>query len=159
MNSKYITPKTTELNLNPLGFYRYAEEYLKVANSCKIQESFSPVPYFLFCISIEIALKAYLLTKKVTLEELKKDIGHDLEKALKKGITLDLDEVIKIKPNYNKELHKANLYYPSTKGKGFEYFQATRAIRGYPHLPKLEVLSEFANDLVTRLESVCSDAE
>jgi hypothetical protein len=51
------------LHISPLGFHRYASEFLRAAQGFKINDGFSPVPYYLICRSTELSLKAFLLAK------------------------------------------------------------------------------------------------
>ena len=158
MGNVVVVPQTANLYLSPLGFHRYAAEFLKAAKGFQKTNTFSPVPYFLFSISIELALKAFLLAKNVSIASLISQIGHDLEKALAKAVELGLRDIVVISYHYEEELKKANCYYPTKAGKGFEYFQVGKAVRGYPNLPSLDVLSEFASTLVSKLEPICFQA-
>jgi HEPN domain-containing protein len=144
------------LHISPLGFHRYASEFLRAAQGFKISDGFSPVPYYLICRSIELALKSFLLAKGVPKRTLKeRKLSHNLEKVLKKAVSLGLDKVISIPPQHKEELRKANTYYDS---KGFEYFEVTSAAIGYPNLPDLRVLSDLASFLITRLKPLCLQA-
>jgi len=91
---------------------------------------FSPVPYYCFSRSIELSLKAFLLAKNESLDSLKRPIGHDLEKALEKAVSLGLPDIVVISSHHKAELKKANCYYSEKAGKGFEYFQVGKAVRG-----------------------------
>ena len=144
------------LHISPLGFHRYAGEFLRAAKDFPTNETFSPVPYYLICRSIELALKAFLLARGVSKRELKlRSLGHDLEKVLEKAVSMGLDEIVSISFQHNEELKKANSYYLS---KGFEYFEVISAVTGYRNLPNLTVLSEFATLLGTNLKQVCMQA-
>jgi len=142
------------LHISPLGFHRYAVEFLKAAHAFQIQDGFSPVPYYLFCRSIELVLKAFLLAKGLPKQKLKEKrrLGHDLDKILEKAISMGLNQVVSIFTQHREELRKANNYYAS---KGFEYFEVIRAVTGYRNLPDLSVLSDLASLLVSKLEPVC----
>lgn len=73
-----------------------------------------------YCLSahaIELALKAFLLSKAVTLQELKK-LGHDLEACLKRAKNLDLAESVSLAPKHEAVIRMLNSYY---KAKEFEY--------------------------------------
>jgi len=59
------------LHINPLGFHRYASEFLRAAQDFRMNDGFSPVPYYLVCRSIELALKAFLLAKGIPEGEVK----------------------------------------------------------------------------------------
>ena len=144
------------LNLSPYGFHRYAKQFLETAREVKEVDGFSPVPYYLYCRSIELGLKSYLLIKKVPIKKLKsRKLGHNLCKLLRKSRGLDLEQYIKVNDRHINELKKANDYYAS---KGFEYFQVINAARAYKGLPDLKVLSEFAFLLVEKLEAPCWQA-
>jgi len=153
MGTVEIKVPTMVLHISPLGFHRYASEFLRATKDFKINDGFSPVPYYLICRSLELALKAFLLAKGVPQKRLKeRNLGHDLEKVLKKAISMGLDKVLSITPQHEEELKKANNYYAS---KGFEYFKVIRAMTGYRDLPDISVLSDLASLLVTKLESLC----
>lgn len=145
------------VRISPLGFHQYASEFLHAARSVGVGSSFSPVPYYLYCRSLELVLKAFLLTKNVSAQELKnrKNLGHDLVKALDKAKTLGLGQLLTVTSVHENELVKANNYYAS---KGFEYFEVIKAIHGYPDLPEISILSEFASHLIAALEPVCLNA-
>lgn len=144
------------LHISPLGFHHYAAEFLRAATGLQITADFSPVPYYLFSRSIELALKAFLLAKGFPKRKLKhRSIGHDLEKALKKAVSLGLHDIVVISSRHTDELKKANNYYAS---KGFEYFKVVKAVTGYRNLPDLAVLSDLASILVSKLEPICFQA-
>lgn len=67
-------------NISPDAFKRYASHYLKCRNDFQSPDKFSPVPYFLLCRAIELALKARHLEHK-TQKEVKKTFGHNLSEA------------------------------------------------------------------------------
>ncbi len=152
MNDQVLIAQTISLNISPLGFHRYASEFLRAAKGFQTTDAFSPVPYYLFSRAIELALKAFLLAKKVPEKHLIKCISHDLEKALNKADSLGLRDIVEISCRYKDELKKANNYYAL---KGFEYFQVYRAVMRYPELPNLDVLSELASTLVSKLKQIC----
>ena len=146
------------INISPFGFFHYGKEFFDTAKGFKQSAHFSPVPYFLYCHSIELVLKAFLLVKGVPKKDLPKRnlYGHDLEKILEKAKELDLEKFVKITPEQEREISKANKYYAS---KGFEYFEVIRAVKAYPELPDLLVLDQVASELVTYLESFCLNAD
>jgi hypothetical protein len=157
MGGVVINAKPLVVNISPLGFNRYANDFLKAAQYLKGEDRFSPVPYYLYCRSIELSLKSFLLVKGVPNITLKNrnTLGHNLEKNLKKAESLGLSDVIVITTQHRMELKKANEYYAS---KGFEYFKVVKALKGYKDLPDLSVLSNLASLLVSKLEPVCLSA-
>lgn len=154
-----IRPKTATSYITPFGFFHYGKEFLDATKGLKQSARYSPVPYFLYCRSIELVLKAFLLGKRVSKKDLpKKNLWHDLEKIVKKAQALGLSEFVNITPEQEREISKANKYYAS---KGFEYFEVTKAMKAYQEPPAdLLLLKKIASNLVTcRLESFCLNAE
>lgn len=143
-------------NVSPIGFHGYASEFAKHAREAQagLEDRFSPVPYYLYCRSLELVLKAFLLAKGVPKGALKnrRTLGHDLSKNFVRAKTLGLEQVAQLAADWEAEIHKANAYYA---GKGFEYFDVVAAAQGYPHLPALDVLNEIVTTLLVRLEQVC----
>ena len=160
MKSKNVVIKAEpgHLYISPFGFFYYGKEFFNAAKGFKQSAHYSPVPYFLYCRSIELVLKAFLLGKGVPKKDLpKKNLYcHDLGKILKKAQEMGLREFVKITPDQEKEILKANKYYDSNKG--FEYFDVTKAATGYLELPDLLLLEKAAAELVTYLKSFCLNA-
>ena len=156
MKLKSITlkPEPVTTNITPFGFFHYGKEFLDATKGFVEPLDYSPVPYYLYCHSIELFLKAFLLVKGVDKKDLKdmKEYGHDLEKILKKAQKLGLIELVKITPKQEKEIQIANKYY---KYKGFEYLEVIKAGKGYQILPDLTVLKKVASELETNLKIVC----
>ncbi len=156
MTSKDVIVKVpvAVVKIGPLGFHHYAAQFLAAARSVGLGPAFSPVPYYLYCRSLELSLKAYLLAKAVPMKELKNPsiLGHNLENILGRAETLGLASVVHLNKEERQEVMKANAYYA---GKGFEYFYVGRAMTGYRNLPDLTVLEQMANRLVEKLEAVC----
>ena len=140
------------LSISPFGFFHYGKDFFDVAKGFKQSTYYSPVPYFLYCHSIELILKAFLIGNGIPKKDLRKLYGHDLEKVLTKAKDLGLSTYVKITSEQEKEISKANRYYAS---KGFEYFKVTKAVKAYPELPDLLVLEKITTELVTCLESFC----
>ncbi|MBF6594575.1 MAG: hypothetical protein IVW51_09020 [Thermaceae bacterium] len=84
---------------------------------------FSPVPYFLLCGAIELAIKAKFL-EALTQAEVKKKFGHDLEKMYN---ALDNSDKILTAHEFD-VLRQANSIY---RGKNFEYFDPEDALTGF----------------------------
>lgn len=144
--------------MSPSMFHFYAREFAKAAEGFQMIGDFSPVPYFLYCRSIELSLKAFLLAKNVSITRLKgrKGVGHDLERALEEAELQGLLDIVEIPCHYKEELKKANYYY--VKKDGFEYFESYEVFVRWDDLPSLKVLSEFASFLVAKLKKPCEEA-
>ena len=150
-----IQPASGHVNVSPSGFHRYASEFLRAADSFQSGDGFSPVPYYLHCRVIELALKAFLLAKGFSVKDLKDMLGHDLGEALNRAVQHGLQSEVTIEPKAEEEIKKANVYY---KDKGFEYFQVTKAATGYQGLPDLKILADISSRLVSGLKDVCMRA-
>jgi len=155
MDVVFIKAAPFEAKISPLGFHLTAVDFLFAARSFKKKAEFSMVPYFLYCRSIELALKGFLLAKDLPKIDMKKKLRHDLEKVLNKAKEMNLDEFVTLQPKQEQEVRKANAYYSS---KDFEYFQVMKAIKKYPDLPSLSILEEIASLLINKLQSICENA-
>ena len=149
-----IEVPTAHLDIGPFGFYRYADDYGQAANAIIPGTSFSPVPYYLYCRSLELGLKAYLLTKGLSQRKLKYRFGHNLTKLLNKAKRKGLLKIFAIKPNQEELIRNANVYY---KSKALEYFDMYRAGTGYRDLPDLTELAKISSDLLASIERECKD--
>jgi len=67
MKSKNVVIKAEpgHLHISPFGFFHYGKEFFDAAKGFKHPAHYSPVPYFLYCRSIELVLKAFLLGRRV----------------------------------------------------------------------------------------------
>ena len=139
----------------PIGFHNYASDFAVWANRSRGEKTqfFSPVPYYLYCRSIELVIKAFLLAKGITKKQLKaRKLGHDLTALLTEARKMGLEDIVVIDPEWEAELSKANDYYFK---KDFEYFNVAF---GYYSLPSLVVLNELSEVLLKSLKRVCIDA-
>lgn len=143
------------INISPIGFHRYAQEFLRAEEAFQTTDNFSPVPYYLLCRSIELSLKAYLLLKGYKKKYLKRRIGHNLKKLLMKVQELNIREIITISIEESDNILKANVYYEK---KGFEYFFVIDAVTGYKELPDVELLRSLSTRLVDKLYQPCLNA-
>jgi hypothetical protein len=146
MTNQTVSIKAIKVNLSPEAFHRYAEHYYKCKQDFKPPHKFSPVPYFLLCRAIELALKSKHLKSKRQ-REVKGEYGHDLMlayEALPKADKTLSDQELEV-------LQAANAIY---KSKGFEYFKPVDALRGYSTFPELEKLDAIANTLLRSLKPV-----
>jgi len=147
----HVAPATARIS--PLGFLTYARDFLQAEASFVDPGRYSPVPYFLICQSIELALKAFLLARGLEVADAKNDIGHDLGLALEKAREAELGGTVRVSTEVEAAVARATAYYKD--GKRFQYFRVIDAVRSYPDLPDLSVLREFARILAERLEPIC----
>lgn len=126
-------------NLAPEAFAKYAREYL-LADTQYRSNSFSPVPYFLLCRAIELAIKSIHL-QSIGGPEVKGRFGHNLHLAYDelpseyKNISNDEYELLKLASDiYSK--------------KDFEYFASEDALSGYSRFPELSPLRILASKII-----------
>lgn len=87
-----------------IGLCRYACEFLEAALAADSKmgrrdgfEIVAPIPVlFLVGQSIELALKAFLLSRGVPLRKLRKDYGHNLHRSLRKAKELGLSALVEL---------------------------------------------------------------
>ncbi len=82
-------------------------------------------------------------------------LGHDLEALLAAAQDKGLSGLIKLTDEQAEEIRKANAYYV---GKVFQYPALFEAVRGYPALPALALLTGAASVLVEALHKPCREA-
>ena len=106
MQSKagFASGKAPVLRLSPYGFIHYAKEFFSAAQSIPRQDRFSPVAYYLYCHSLELGLKAFILAQGGKVDDVKNDLKHDLIKALEKAKNVGLDSFTRISPSERAEL-------------------------------------------------------
>lgn len=84
----------------PLGLFHYAKSYAKSAvqlNELNIDVTHPDAPIrFLFSHAIELYLKSYLLTKGMTVDELRNKYGHKISKlfagAIEHGLEVQIEQ-------------------------------------------------------------------
>ena len=103
-----------KLRISPYFFYKYAKDYLGLTKKLKETSNFSPVPYFLYCRSIELSLKSLilLLNENMTVIDIKR-YDHNLSRILKKA---EVDNKKEILNKSDKEIIKVANYLYSNKG-------------------------------------------
>lgn len=151
---------TATVRMRPVGFALYAEEFFIAGASipkdskARGNTTFTPVPYYLFCRSLELVLKAYLLAENVVSEEiLKERFGHDLEKLWIKAKDHGIERVLGANaPHFEADLTSANAYYRS---KVFEYFDFGRWVKRYKNLPPLERFRDEVKQIVEKTKEHC----
>ena len=135
------------VRMRPLLFHRYADEFWEVG--AEMTSDFTPVRCFLYCKSIELSLKAFLLAKGVTVSMLrsrkKTGIGHNLVNALREAESRGLSDFVEIAQESREELRKANDLYMV---KGLEYADNYEVMMSGGRFPDPNVLSKFARVLI-----------
>jgi hypothetical protein len=140
------------VRMDPVGFALYADQFLRAGQSVPGDGKFSPVPYYLFCRSLELILKAFLLTKGHKISELENRYRHDLVRLWNAAREGGLAEAVTPLPDIASDLAQANSYYHE---KAFEYFDFRRWARKYQELPSLHRVESAAATLVASLKPYC----
>jgi hypothetical protein len=157
MARKYVIKlEPMNLNIAPLGFHKYARDYLRTADNLILEPKYSPVPYFLYCRAIELGLKAFLLAKGKKLKFVKDNVGHDLTKGLENARQFALDDIIGTTEIEKKQIELANKYY---KEKGFEYFFVLNHASGLQRLPELDVLKKYTHKLLNKIKPLTDNTD
>jgi len=103
----------------------YAADFLRAAKEFRAPPNrFSPVPHYLVCHSIELSLKSFLITVGFSRKD-RRQLGHDLAKALNKAEQHGIEEYVGITPDDRDLLQKANTIYMK---KELEYFESLETI-------------------------------
>lgn len=146
--------ETGVVNIAPYGLAKVSESFFNVANNFNEKDYFL-VHLFLYCASIEIGLKACILSKdnsKHNKDFLKNDIKHDLNEVIKEFCRL-FGNKINFEADDLKNIDKINKYF---KHKGLEYFTIdviySLAIGGkdFPSSLELKVIGEKVNDFLKK---------
>jgi len=155
-----ITVPTLCLNLIPAAFAYNAKHFLEAAKTCQITKpgSYSPVPYFLYCKGFELAFKALILNKKPNDEgKLKKNLGHDLGKALDEVRNTTGRKLISKQDETTLAALSRHYGNDGKTQRGFEYFTTnikSSVLRGYSDLPTMEAMDAIASQLIAELELI-----
>lgn len=135
------------------GFLRDAREFLAAAELVLNQAGEVSLPsYFLLGRSVELSLKAFLLTSGMSQKELRsRKYGHDLEALLKEATKRGLEKEVPIKDVERGVLELLNYDYSE---KRFEY----RISGGTYLLPLIDVTVQITRKLAYGLQQLCSPA-
>jgi hypothetical protein len=131
---------TAHVNLSPVLFRHSARDYFKCYLDFQKPGKFSPVPFFLCCRGIELALKARHLESK-SQKEVKDLYSHDLVKSYSK---LDSSQRTLLREELDL-LTAANKIYVK---KHFEYLNVFDAGTAYKRFPDLEKLGALAKKII-----------
>ena len=142
--------KTT---FHPSGFFNQGQEYFNYADQFESPgKQFSPVPYFLYCQSIELLLKAWLAAHGVPYADLRsRKFGHNLETLLSHSEEKGLSDLVRVTPQRTENIVLANAFYLPWK---FNYTDIDTVAGGEDKLPNLSILKRFASALISKMPSV-----
>jgi hypothetical protein len=141
---------TIKFNLSCYASGKWAEHFFLAEQHFPKDIGFSPVPYFLNCQSLELGLKAFLLLRGTTKEDLKrKPFGHNLESLLAKAKSLNFGQFVTVDSQDEVLVAKVNKFYDVPGGKSLQYIDVGWAAHGFEGLPDLGDLEKFVQKVVT----------
>jgi len=133
----------------PYGMWRYGNDYRMAAVYVLTQYPEQPfVPYLsLLGQSIELSLKAFLLAKGITLDDLKNKYRHNLNALAKEALRLGIASHVKVT-----KAHWAVIMLMSDeyKSKRYHYIRT-----GMIMVPDLRLGHEVAERLCEGIEPIC----
>jgi HEPN domain-containing protein len=130
-------------------FYKLGSKFLKAARIIFEKGNFPELDFPAFALAgqaIELFLKAYLLTKGLHVDELKK-IGHNLKSAFETAEKHGLSQILKIEANERDALENLSLVYQS---RDFQY-----KLQGSWKLPMPNWTIDFGERLSQKLSQLC----
>ena len=138
---------------NEWTLWNLADEFFFAAK--ELGNSYNPdrvekASYYLCAHSLELAFKCYLHRKGVSLDELKRDYGHDLVKALSKAKQFGFATSFGVDSKYEQVVTELNKYYSV---KDLEYMK----INGKLSIPPLSDIKELVDKTLGVLAMVLSD--
>lgn len=148
--------KITAVEIISFGFWSHSKRFLSAATTVKApsenrNEELDLVAYYLIGHSIELALKAFLLSKKdYNIDKLKSQFGHNLEKLLTVAREGKLDREVKLSQEEVKAIKLLNIAY---NNKNFEYMKYEEY-----HLPQYWYIHNVAKKLVNSLRYCSSNS-
>ena len=157
MGDVIVKPERATCFMTPYAFGQLARHFLFAGKSLDESQELSggAVQLYLLAHSIELALKAFLCAKNISMDVLKRDYRHNLVKLLDQAEILGLLAVVPLKPEHCAEIRRAKTYYDD---KVFEYpnlkVMAEIVFQGRSEMPNPTVLRNAAELIVTGLEPV-----
>lgn len=133
------------------GMWRYGNDYLRASVYVLSQYPDQPfVPYLsLLGQSIELSLKAFLLTKGITLTELKNEYRHDLKALVEEARRQGIESHVTLA---NTHWAVIILMSDEYKTKRYHYIRT-----GMMMVPDLRLGHEAAEQLSAGIESICKE--
>lgn len=147
-SNKKQNPHFDPQRVKPIGMLRYAIEYYAMAIIAERElgkevghVTVAPAPVnFALGLAIELGLKAFLLQTGTSLEDIKKEIGHDLEACMRKAKAAGLGEYLVLYKVDDEVVSILNSLYASRE---LEYI-----VTGLKVAPKFNPLQSFSKWLL-----------
>jgi hypothetical protein len=142
-------PPPIRVDLKSFGFLLYGRDFFEAAGFRGRERSV--VPYFLYCQAIELGLKAFLLWKGMTVDELShRPYGHNLAALLAEACRRDLDVHVSFSIGERQAIETGTSFYDSgpSSRRRFQYFDVMLVLKDFKSLPDLQALATAAAKLV-----------
>ena len=159
-----LNPASAKIIITGVNFRNYAVRYREAAvqslSSGMTKEAFDPVPYQLFCQSLELHLKSYIWIKeKYGRDKFRNKYGHDIVKLWRHSKDRGIQKYIRITPLRERVIELVGPYYRARK---FCYLDIGFIFDGYKELksePKsLQTLNRLTLQLGNSLRRPLYDA-
>lgn len=142
-------------NFSPTGLIVYAKYFLDAAKAAA-DIPFNPARTFLACRSLELAFKALLALRGLSMTKLSTGaFGHNLHQLLAEAERKGVDEFVILSVEQRAAIKRASDYYDE---KVLEYPALAEAVRAYPKMPNTALLIEASELLVASLHKPCVEA-
>ena len=146
-----VTDNIVGARSTPHGFWRFAANYLLAARAVEVKIHEEGQLYFptlqLYGISIELALKAFLLKRGLPATEVRA-LSHSLTKCLSSARKRKLGREVKLDRREIAAIHVLDINYSSNR---LRYI-----VTGATNTPQLAYIERVAKELVLGLEMLCT---
>lgn len=134
-----------------MGLWTQSHDFMVAASDLTKQNNAQTngPAYYLVSHAIELSLRAFLRGSGLSLETLKKKLGHDLSKCLSQAELHNLDKYVEISDSERSAIEKINDYYIE---KDLEYISV-----GYKEYPQINLLITFNKNLLNTIKQFCFD--
>jgi hypothetical protein len=129
--------------VNPIGFHTHAREFFAAAEAVHASPKILSLPLaFLWGRTIELLLKSYLMSRGVTIKDLRsRKYGHNLVALYSEACDRGLSDQVGIQPSDGGLIQLVNFDYGS---KRFEYRDASEPY----HLPEPELARRMIRRMI-----------
>jgi hypothetical protein len=142
MSNYTIEAQTGHANISPALFHEFARQYLQCECAFQCDAPFSPVPYFLLSMAIELEFKSTHL-ETMDRDRVKKRFGHNLKKSYD---ALPAEKQTLNAEQYALLIHAGKIYMTE---KGFEYVSVRHSITGLADFPDIDALRIVATKVIS----------
>ena len=141
-----------EERTTPLSLWSFARDFLDAARLVGVssRHEISAPHYYLLGHATELTLKAFLLANGIAVHDLKKKIGHDLEKAFDRAVEFNLSKHVTVTLEEEKSLRLLNTTY---RPKEHEY-----VVTGFRELPRPALIVSLVEKVLDASQSMCFTA-